>query len=254
LRIMLEVIGGPVPAEAVALQWKLPPARRARLRDYRIGYVLDDPFCPVTAEVRDVLTNAVDALRKAGVNLREGWPTGIDPEAVFDTFYFLLLARFARPATERQRSQPEGDGDAPWAYYEKKNREALAASHWDWIERTAARLRARAAWQEYFRTYDAFLLPCNFVAAFPHDHARPASRRMLDTPEGRRLYLDVMKWISLATLSGCPATVAPVGRTRSGLPVGLQIMGPYLEDATPIDIARLMADVVGGFEAPPGYA
>jgi amidase len=54
--------------------------------------------------------------------------------------------------------------------------------------------------------------------------------------------------------SGCPATVAPVGRTRGGLPVGLQIMGPYLEDATPIDIARLMADVVGGFEAPPGYA
>jgi len=38
------------------------------------------------------------------------------------------------------------------------------------------------------------------------------------------------------------------------LPVGLQIMGPYLEDATPIDIARLMADVRDGFEAPPGYA
>jgi hypothetical protein len=31
-------------------------------------------------------------------------------------------------------------------------------------------------------------------------------------------------------------------------------MGPYLEDATPIDIARFTADVVGGFEAPPGYA
>jgi amidase len=105
LRMMLEVIGGPVPDHAVALQWKLPPARRARLRDYRIGYVLDDPFCAVTAEVRDVLTNAIDALRKAGVNLREGWPTGIDPEALFDAYYFLLLARFARPATQQQRSQ-----------------------------------------------------------------------------------------------------------------------------------------------------
>jgi amidase len=115
-------------------------------------------------------------------------------------------------------------------------------------------LRARALWQEYFKTYDAFLLPTNFVAAFPHVHEMPASRRMLDTPEGKRLYYDVTKWTSLATLSGCPATVAPVGRTRTGLPVGLQIMGPYLEDATPIDIARLMGDVVGGFEAPPGYA
>ena len=254
LSLMLEIIGGRVPAEAVALQWKLPPARRARLRDYRIGYVMDDPFCAVTAEVRDVLTNAIGALRKAGVNLHEGWPAGIDPEAQFDAYYFLLLARFARPATERQSNQPKSDADAPWQYYAKKNREALAASHWDWAARTASRLRARAVWQEYFKTYDAFLLPGNFVAAFPHNHEMPAYRRMLDTPEGRRLYYDVMKWISLATLSGCPATVAPVGRTRGGLPVGLQIMGPYLEDATPIDIARLMADVVGGYEAPPGYA
>ena len=254
LRIMLEIIGGPVPPETVALQWKLPPARRARLSDYRIGYVLDDPFCPVTAEVRDILTNAVGALRKAGVHLSEGWPAGIDPEALFDAYYFLLLARFARPATERQRSEPESDADEPWQYYAKKTREALAASHWDWAARTASRLRARAVWRGYFQTYDAFLLPGNFVAAFPHDHEMPAYRRMLDTAEGKRLYYDVMKWISLATLSGCPATVAPVGRTRGGLPVGLQIMGPYLEDATPIDIARLMSDVVGGFEVPPGYA
>ena len=125
LRIMLEVIGGQVPGEAVALQWKLPPARRARLRDYRIGYVLDDPFCAVTAEVRDVLTNAIDALRKAGVNLREGWPAGIDPEALFDAYYFLLMARnLAGTVTEWQRSQPESDADAPWQYYEKKMREA----------------------------------------------------------------------------------------------------------------------------------
>jgi amidase len=216
--------------------------------------VLDDPFCAVTGEVRDVLTNAIEALRKAGGNLREGWPTGIDPAAQFDTYYFLFMARLAGTATQEPRSRSESDADEPWQYYAKKNREALAASYREWAVRTASRLRARAMWHEYFKTYDAFLLPCNFVAAFPHVHERPAYRRMLDTPEGKRLYYDVTKWTSLATLSGCPATVAPVGRIRSGLPVGLQIMGPYLEDATPIDIARLMADVVGGFEAPPGFA
>lgn len=251
LRVMLEIIGGPVPGEAVALQWKLPPARRKRLSDYRVGYVLDDPFCAVTADVRDVLTNAIDALRKTGVSLSEGWPAGVDPEAQFDAYYFLLTARLA--GTVSPSSKPQS-ADGPWEYYVKRNREALVASHQDWAARTASRLRSRAVWQEYFKMYDAFLLPCNFVAAFPHVHEMPTSRRTLDTPEGRRLYSDVTKWTSLATLSGCPATVAPVGRTRSGLPVGLQIMGPYLEDATPIDIARLMADVVGGFEAPPGYA
>jgi amidase len=57
----------------------------------------------------------------------------------------------------------------------------------------------------------------------------------------------------VATYSGCPATVAPIGRTRQGLPVGVQIMGPFLEDATPIAFAGLLADHVGGFAPPPGY-
>jgi Asp-tRNA(Asn)/Glu-tRNA(Gln) amidotransferase A subunit family amidase len=43
--------------------------------------------------------------------------------------------------------------------------------------------------------------------------------------------------IRFATLTGLPATTAPVGITRADVPVGIQIMGPYLEDATPIDIA-----------------
>jgi hypothetical protein len=33
----------------------------------------------------------------------------------------------------------------------------------------------------------------------------------------------------------------------------LQIIGPYLEDATPIDIAGKLADVTGGFTPPKGY-
>jgi amidase len=60
-------------------------------------------------------------------------------------------------------------------------------------------------------------------------------------------------WISFATLTGLPATIASVGLTRAGLPVGLQIIGPYLEDATPIDVAGKLADVLGGYRPPPGY-
>jgi amidase len=78
--------------------------------------------------------------------------------------------------------------------------------------------------------------------------------RKLRTAGGERAYMDIGKWVSFATLTGCPATVAPVGRTNSGLPVGIQIMGPFLEDATPIDIAMKMADVTGRFVAPPNLA
>jgi len=79
-------------------------------------------------------------------------------------------------------------------------------------------------------------------------------KRTIATPAGPRPYFDLATWISFATLAGLPATTAPVGLTRDGLPVGIQIVGPYLEDATPIDIAGRLADVVGGFQPPPGYA
>jgi hypothetical protein len=34
---------------------------------------------------------------------------------------------------------------------------------------------------------------------------------------------------------------------------GIQIMGPYLEDATSIDVAARLGDLLGGFSAPKGY-
>jgi amidase len=62
-----------------------------------------------------------------------------------------------------------------------------------------------------------------------------------------------VSWIATATLTGGPATIAPAGRGEGGLPIGLQIMGPYWEDATPIVFAELLAQILGGFVAPPGY-
>jgi Asp-tRNA(Asn)/Glu-tRNA(Gln) amidotransferase A subunit family amidase len=116
------------------------------------------------------------------------------------------------------------------------------------------RIAARVAWQAYFRTHDVFLLPTAFVPAFPHDHSEAPpgplvsrlDERVITAAKGPHAYTDMFFWISFATLSGLPATTAPAGLTRDGLPVGIQIIGPYLEDATPIDLAGRLADMVGG--------
>jgi amidase len=60
-------------------------------------------------------------------------------------------------------------------------------------------------------------------------------------------------YAGLATLCGQPATSFPFGLTQSGLPIGLQAIGPYLEDDTPIRFAGLVAREFGGFQPPPGY-
>jgi amidase len=66
--------------------------------------------------------------------------------------------------------------------------------------------------------------------------------------------MELFTWIGPATYAHLPATAAPVGRTAGGLPVGLQIVGPYLEDRTTIDVARRVGRVVGGYDIPKDFA
>jgi amidase len=249
----LEVLGGPDGDDARAWRWTLPPARGARLRDYRIGYVLDDPRAPVSSEEAPALAAAVEALRKAGARLEEGWPPGVNVEEQYDAYLTLLYARFTPPAREDQLAglrQLAANQDG--SYLSRYARAATASDAY--LQTIETRRRAaRGIWQAYFRTHDAFLMPTALVPAFPHDQSGNQFTRVLSTPAGPRPYGDLCFWISLATLAGLPATTAPVGLTAGGLPVGLQIVGPYLEDATPIAVAGHLADVIGGFKAPPGF-
>jgi len=254
LALALQILGGPDGDEARAYRWSLPPARGSRLTDYRIGFVLDDPRCPVSPEVGGVARQAVDALKKAGARLEEGWPTGVVPADQYDAYLYALFATFGFQLKDEQFETLRARGAGKDSGYP-----SIIARAWtDPIKshQAAARRRmaARAAWQAYFRTHDAFLLPTEFVPAFPHDHSQPQQARRLATPAGPREYYDLLFWIAFATLTGLPATAAPIGLTSGGLPVGLQIIGPYLEDLTPIDVAGKLADVVGGFRPPGGYA
>jgi len=61
-------------------------------------------------------------------------------------------------------------------------------------------------------------------------------------------------WADPATTCGLPATVAPIGHSLTELPIGVQIIGPHLEDRTTIAFAELIENGFGGFVPPPEYA
>ena len=176
----------------------------------------------------------------------------MDPAAQYYTYRYLLDTVFAFEMREeaeehlRQKGQQPGDeGELilARAWTDPPKRYQIQASR---------RMVARAAWQRFFGDYDAFLLPTAFQPAFPHTTV-PFNQRTHQVDGHERSHEDMLFWISFATLTGLPATTAPAGRTTAGLPVGLQIIGPFLEDDTPIDIAARLADLVGGFVPPPGY-
>lgn len=250
LKVAMEAIGGPAGPDAKGLRWLTPAPRHSKLSEFRVGCVLDDPICPIGSDVRGVLEAAVSRIEKAGVKVNRGWPAGVNFGEQLNTYLYLLYSvmapRFPADVQDALRAAYRADHkNIPGA--------VLSEPHSRWASETAKRLAARTMWEEYFRDHDVFLMPVAFVPAFPHDHSEPFAARKLSTPEGPRPYSDITPWIMAPTLTGCPATAAPAGRTATGLPVGIQIMGPYMEDATTIEFARLIVDVIGGFEAPKAF-
>ncbi len=237
----LKVMGGPAGADAKAWKWDLPPSRAQTLKAFRVGYVLDDPSAPPVPEVKAILEQVIEKLARAGATLKPGWPQGYRHADLFSNYVFHLhafLFSVSPPDVQKEMSRSEGPdaaGLAPFARWQRQN---------------FRRLEFRAQWQSYFEGVDVFLSPVAYSEAFPHDHSEPREKRTIATSNGPRPYMDLLKWITPATLTGCPATAAPVGRTKPGLPVGIQIMGPFWEDATPITFARLLAQEIGGFTAP----
>ena len=253
LEAAMAILGGPEAEDAVAYKWTLPAPRHARLQDFRLGFVLDDPLCRLASDVKPVLAVAIDGLRKAGVRLDEGWPPGVDAREQYETYRYLLAAFFAFDLKDEEIDKVRARAARLDGGMDALEARAVVEPHKHFQAASSRRMVARARWQEYFRSHDAFLMPTSFTAAFPHDHSTPLEKRRVPTAEGDRPYGDQLFWISFATLTGLPATTAPVGLTRGGLPVGMQILGPYLEDATSIRVAALMAEVLGGFRPPPGY-
>jgi amidase len=253
LRIGMQVMGGPDGDGARAYHWSMPAPRRTRLSDYRVGYVLDDPACPVDPSVRERLEAVVATLGKAGVKLKQGWPAGVDPGAQYRTYLYMLFSSIgAPPGVKPEDLKPlaaRNDGSLN-SIFAQTMVDPIAR----YISQEREQQRARAAWKAAFQDIDLFLMPTSFVTAFPHDRTEPQAARHLNTRAGQRAYTDLFFWMSIASVCGLPATVAPAGLTAEGLPVGLQIMGPDMEDATPIDFAERAATVVGGFVPPPGFA
>ena len=111
------------------------------------------------------------------------------------------------------------------------------------------RLIIQEVWRDYFRSYDAFLLPPAFIPAFQHDSTLRKSN-LIETSLGPRTYGHLNVWPSVSGLSGNPSTTFPIGSTATGLPAELEILGPTLEDATPMDLADKLSNVLGGFRKP----
>lgn len=232
LALLLDVLAGPVPEIAHAWSLHLPAARHDTLSGYRIGFWFDDPDAELDPEVLELLEAVASRLSDAGAQIRAAHPQISLPES--------------------QQMCVELIGAAACRSIDPDGGRGAGGSHARWLNVQERRVGIRARWREWFAEYDALLCPVFPVPAFAHDHVGTMGERMLSVNGRSRSQQELAHaWNAPVGVAGVPSTVVPVGRTAAGLPVGMQVVGPYLEDRTPLALADAIEKLIGGFVPPP---
>jgi amidase len=257
LALLLEVVAGPDPIEpGKAYKLALPPPRHDQLKDFRVLLIDTDPVMPPAACVRNAIDKLSANLGKAGIEVARESPL-LPDFAASSRLYMRLLTSFlsgsfAPETYERSRKAAEqlAPGDTSLA---SERLRGIALSHREWIVADGARARLRAQWRELFKTFDAVICPVMPTPAYPHDHSDEQESRRINIDGKDYVYPDQLAWPGIASLPGLPATAIPIGLSPEGLPLGVQIVGPWLEDRTPLKLAELIEREFGGFVPPPMF-
>lgn len=253
LELALDTAAGPQVGEDVAWRVQIPAARQARLTDYRVAIFPQVDWLPVDVEIGQALTDLVSGLRRLGARVEYAQPDSFgDMREYYKLFLTFMGAGDAgKYLPEKRRRVAErllGGADEVLVAYA----EGIIGGAPDMFGWLTERERYREAYRRFFGEWDVLLSPTNIVNAFAHT-AIPFSQRRLDVNGESAPYGRMSFYAGLSSMTGQPATAFPVGRTQSGVPIGLQAVGPYLEDRTPIAFAGLVGREFGGFVPPPGY-
>jgi amidase len=254
LTLLLDVMAGPDPLTlGVAYDLTLPPARHQRLRDFRVLVLDEHPLIPTGSAVRAGVHRVADALVDGGARVERHSPLLPDLTEAATLYTQLLIssspARFPIESLEQLRTRVAGlraDDES----LDAARLRAILFSHGDWMEANNHRELHRHGWRQLFAEVDAVVCPITPTPAFPHDHKPNLLERRIDIDGVDYPYMDQLVWAGLATMPGLPATAIPAGPSPEGLPVGVQLIGPMFEDRTPLRLAELLEQKLGGFQAP----
>jgi amidase len=254
LSLLLDVIAGPDPLEAgIGYKLNLPAARHQALKEFRVLVIDSHPLLPADEAVRGAIEKLAQTLSKAGVTVaRESrlLPDFAETSRLYMRMLMSFLGAFFQPevlagAQEAVKQLPADDRSLT-----AERLRGMIASHRSWVLDAAARNGLRAQWSALFRTFDAVICPIMPTPAYPHDHSPEQEARRIKIDGRDYPYTDQLAWPGIATLPGLPATAIPLGLSKDGLPLGVQIVGPWLEDRTPLKLAELIEREFGGFTPP----
>jgi amidase len=257
-------VGGPMARNAgdLKLFWsvlnKSKQAPPRTIKGARIAIYDEDPLLPLSREVKDATARAADALAKHGAHV-EIIKAPVDTRELLVNYMWLLVsiiaAGFPQSVLDELAKNRDADLKAfaasrdPWSA--ELNRLAATAHAGEIATAQKARQALKDRMAEFFKHTDAIVMPITPVTAFKHDHSEPFGARLIDVDGKPTPYPTMLGWIALATALHLPALTVQAGRTKSGLPVGVQIVGPLSGEDRLFDFAAAVEESLGGF-SPPG--
>jgi amidase len=233
LDLLLSVLAAPEPERALAWRVDLPVPRHADVTSMRIGVWFEEPSSPIDRDELALLRRAADALADSGAKVEDAHPP-VDFTEQTQLFVQMISGAISP-------SMPDELGDA------------MSGSHFQWLRGDEQRAALRQVWAQWFESYDALLCPVMPTPAITHLQEGDFMSRTVDINGEPVSYANLISWTGLIGIACLPSAVPPIGRTPGGLPVGVQVVTPYLRDREAIALAGRIADLVGGYDVPPGF-
>ncbi len=238
LALLLSVIAGPdarVPTALADPGSGFAPPVEGSLDGLRVALSVDlGGAFEVDAEVARVVEAAGATFAAYGARVAPAHPALTDAEDCFRTLRaWNFWAGFAELLGAHPHSFKASLADNIRAGESLTGADVARA----YAQRTALAETMRT----FFESYDVLALPVSQVPPFPADQEFPSEIN----GKSMTSYLDWMRSAYFITVTGCPAVSVPAGFTSHGLPVGVQLVGPYGSD-------RRLLEIAAGFESATG--
>ena len=252
LEIALDVLVSAQEQDSQAWKVKLPKARTKKIKELKIAVWPDEPYAEADNEITNLIKDTAKDLKHAGAKV-ETVDLPISFEEI-DKIYSLLLnplmlAGSPKETFETLAKLNESLDPNDMSELAKVARGSVL-KHADWVLVNAMRQNMRQKWREFFNKFDVILCPTCITPAFKHNH-NPVHERKLTINGKDDEYLRATLWAGPAVSAGLPSTNVPIGMSSNNLPISMQITGPYLEDKTCLEVAKVVRNLRGGFKIPP---
>jgi amidase len=238
LALLLSVLAGPDPRAPQALGDPgivFAPPVAGDLTGLRVAVSTDlGGVLQVDTEVAAVVDATGAVLESAGAAVDAAYPTLTKAD---DTFRTLRAWHFQAMYGALLAEHPDGF-KASLADNIRAGEHLTGA---DVARAYSQRTMLSDRMREFFGDHDLLVLPTSQVPPFPADQEYPTEIN----GEQMETYLDWMRASYLITVTGCPAISVPVGRTATGLPVGVQLVAPHGADRFLLETAAALEAAVG---------